>query len=234
MGTALVQDNIDKLVAFRDDLRQPKIVFGRCSLTGEWGKCLALDLGDVSIQVPDTENGVEKDPETGEVKFTQWKPVVFQNQATFSEAGLKKVLDYMASQDNPIPGITPELVYGWQVMYTDGTVLSQFRMSANDEEEEVNSKEIDFPCVAQLSILPRLNSTDSLPTYTWVKETGKIYKAGVELELDYPGTYLPGAEPVYARKVTITQASQMKTGLDRGITNMHSTVLQLIGWKVGG
>jgi hypothetical protein len=232
MDTKLVQENVDKLVEFRDDLKPPKVVFGRCSLTGEWGKCLALDLGDMSIQTPDLERGVEHDPETGEVHFLYWKPVVFENQATFSEAGLKKVLDYLASQENPIPGICPDLVYKWQVLYIDGTALSQFRM-VNDTEEEVNSKEINFPNVSQISVVSHHTSEDSLPTYTFVKETGKIYRAGVELDLMYEGDYHPDAEIVYARKVTHTWGSQME-GLDRNITNLHSAVLQLLGWKIGG
>lgn len=229
--TQLVEaDIVDKLVEFRDDLRPPKVVFGRCSLTGEWGKCLALDLGDMSIQVPDTERGVEQDPETGEIAFKNWKPVVFQNQATFSEAGLKKVLGYMASQDNPIPGICPDLVYKWQAMYTDGTVLGQFP----ETEEEINSNKIEFARVSQFSIVPHYVTEEVLPTYTLVKETGKIYKAGVELDPMYEGIYQPDSEVVYARKVTHTWGSQMKSGLDRDITNTCTTVLQLIGWKVGG
>ena len=229
--TQLVADAIvDDLVEFRDDLRPPKVVFGRCSLTGEWGKCLALDLGDMSIQVPDTERGVEQDSDTGEVRFTCWKPLVIQNQATFSESGLRKILDYMASQDNPIPTICPDLVYKWQAMYTDGTVLGQFP----ETEPEVNSREIDFSRVSQFSVVPHYVTEEILPTYTLVKETGKIYKAGVELDLMYEGTYNPDSEIVYARKVTHTWGSQMKSGLDRDITNTHTTVLQLIGWKVGG
>jgi hypothetical protein len=189
-------------------------------------------LGDVSIQTPDTERGVTTDPETGEVKFSYWKPVVFQNQATFSEAGLQKVLAYMQSQENPIPGICPSLVYKWHVMYTDGSVLSQFQTEGNDEVE-LNSKDIDFSRVSQFSVVPHYVTEDMLPTYTFVKETGKIYKAGVELDLMYGGEYHPEADLVYARKVTQTYASQM-VGLDRDISNVHVTVLQLLGWKVGG
>jgi hypothetical protein len=230
--TKLVQDNIDKLVAFRDDLRQPKVVFGRCALTGEWGKCISLDLGDVSIQAPDTERGVEVDSETGTVKFTYWKPAIFENQATLSEAGLKKILDYLDSQENPIPGLCPDLVYKWQAMYTDGTVLSQFQMVDN-VEQEVISTEIDFTRVAQFSVTPRYSAEDVLPTYTLVKETGQIYKAGVELNLMYEGEYRPDAEIVYARKITHTWGSQIQ-GLNRDITNTHTSVLQLLGWKIGG
>jgi hypothetical protein len=234
VSTELVQCNIDKLVAFRDDLRQPKVVFGRCCLTGEWGKCVALDLGDISIQTPDTERGVEVDPESGEVKFKYWKPVVFENQATFSESGLKKLLDFMASQDNPIPGICPDLVYKWQAQFTDGSVMSQFVAAPDGTETEIRSTDIPFDRVAQFSVVPRYVNEESLPTFTLVKETGKIFKAGEEIDLMYDGEYLPDSDVVYARKVTHTWGSQMRSGLDREITNTHTTVLQLLGWKVGG
>ena len=187
----------------------------------------------MSIQVPDTERGVKQDPETGEIRFEYWKPVVFQNQATFSEAGLKKLLDYMASQENPIPGICPDLVYKWQASYTDGTVLSQFQTAVDGTENEIVSTEIAFDRVAQFSVVPRYVTEESLPTYTLVKETGKIFKAGVELDLMYEGEYRPDSDVIYARKITHTWGSQIQ-GLSRDITNTHTTVLQLLGWKIGG
>jgi hypothetical protein len=144
------------------------------------------------------------------------------------------LLDYMASQDNPIPGITPVLVYQWQVTYTDGSGLSQFFVNpGTDEEEETNSAAIDMSRVSQISLVPRY--TTDLPTYTLVKETGKIFKNGEEIDLMYEGEYVPDSDIVYARKVTHTWGSQMATNcLDREITNTHTTVLQLMGWKVGG
>jgi hypothetical protein len=229
-----VVDSADKLVEFRDDLRQPKIVFGRCALTGEWGKCVALDLGDICIQAPDTENGVTKDEETGEFTFEYWKPVTFENQITLSESGLKMILAYAESQDNPIPSISPELLYKWQVSYDDGSALTQYRFNPEtSQEEEVNSKEIDFARIAQLTVLPRYPGDTTLPTFTLVKETGKFFKDGSEIDLMYDGAYLPEADIVYARKMTHTWGSQIN-GLDRGITTTHTTVLQLLGWKVGG
>ena len=227
------KNDTENLTPFRDDLRQPKVVFGRCCLTGEWGKCIALDLGDVSIQMPEIERGVELDPETKEVKFNFWKPLVFQNQATFSERGLQLLSDYLASQDNPIPGVTPILLYAWQVMYNDGSALGQFTADLENpgEEIETNSNQIDFDRVVQISLVPR--HTTELPTYTLDKATGKIFRAGEEIDLMYEGVYNPDSTIVYARKVTHTWGSQV-FNLDREITNTHTTVLQLMGWKVGG
>ena len=226
-------ESIDNLVPFRDDLRQPKISFGRCCLTGEWGKCVALDLGDISIQMPDIERGVEQDPESRKVRFKYWTPVVFQNQATFSEDGLKKLLNYMESQENPIPCVCPDLVYKWQAGYIDGTVISQFQATADGTEEEISFADIVLDRVSQFSIVPRYVTEEVLPTYTLVKETGKIFKAGVELDLMYDGVYQPESDIVYARKVTCTFTSQVQ-GLNRYITNTYTTVLQLLGWKIGG
>lgn len=223
------QNDTENLTPFRDDLRQPKVVFGRCCLTGEWGKCIALDLGDMSIQMPDIERGAEL--VDGEIKFNFWKPLVFQNQATFSERGLQLLSAYLASQDSPIPGITPILLYAWQVMYNDGSALGQFSI-VDDEEVEANSNQIAFDRVVQISLVPRGPAND-LPTYTLDKATGKIFKAGEEIDPMYEGQYIPASDIVYARKVTHTWGSQV-VELDREITNTHTTVLQLVGWKVGG
>jgi hypothetical protein len=230
---AAINSNLDQSIEFRDDLRKPKVVFGRCGITGEWGKCITIDLGDISVQTPDTERGVTIDDETGSAEFKFWKPVIIQNQMTVSELGLRKLLEYMESQDNPIPVLTPELVYKWMVIYDDGSALTQFRIKPDTEdEEEVNSREIDFSRVAQISIVPHFDP--ELPTYTFVKETGKIYRAGEEIDLMYDGLYQPEATVVYARKVTHTWGSQATNDLSRHITNTHTNVVQLLGWKVGG
>jgi len=221
-----------KEVSFRDDLRAPLVVFGRCCVTGEWGKVITIDLGDIAVDAPDTEHGVEYDPETKETKFNVWKPAIFQNQATFSKKGLEMLIDYMDSQANPIPGVTPDLVYAWQVSYIDGSALQQFRMNG-EEVEELHAGHIDFGRVSQISVVPRFDT--ALPTYTFVKETGKIFRNGAELDLDYEGDYKPDSEIIYARKVTHTWGSVMSpNSLNRGIEGMATTVLQLLGWKVGG
>lgn len=225
---------VKDLVAFRDDLRPPKSVFGRCAITGEWGKCVTLDLGDICFQSPDTERGVKYDPETKAVNFTVWNPAVFNNQLTVSEDGLRKLLAFSASQDNPIPGVTPELVYQWQVSYKNGSALAQFRMNDSGDEVEVNSKEIVFGDIAQISLVPRMAQSE-LSTYTFVQETGKFYSNGVEIDTMYEGPYFPESELVYCRKVAHTWGSSIgPNGLDRQITNAHTSVLQLLGWRVGG
>lgn len=231
--TQLIAGAVDKLVTFRDDLRPPKVVFGRCCLTGEWGKCIAIDVGDVSVQMPNTEKGIDYDPETGEVRFNLWKPLIIQNQVTFSESGLKKLLAYMESQDNPIPGVCPDLVYKWQVSYDDGTGISQFMTKEDGSDEEIRSSDIEFARVKQLSIVARYGDDSTLPNYTFVKETGKIYKSGQELDLVYDGAYIPDSEIIYARKVTHVYESHI-VNLSREITGAHTGVLQLLGWKVGG
>jgi hypothetical protein len=228
-----------KLQAFRDDLREPKVTFGRCAITGEWGKVAAIDLGDISINVPNIEDGVLYDTETQAVTFTKARPVIFQNQALLSKAGLEKLIAYMDDQNNPIPAVTPELIYRWQVTYTDGTALSQFRtIPGTNDDEEIISSEIDFTRIAQMSVIPNFPSiprAEGLPTYTFVRETGQIYRSGELLDLLFDNNYIPDSEVIYARKVNITFGSGMvPNSLDRNIVAAHTSVLQLLGWKVGG
>lgn len=232
-------ENTDDLQEFCDDLRAPKVTFGRCGITGEWGKIVAIDLGDISIEIPDVDDGVEFDQDTKKVNFTKSKPVVLHNQALLSKPGLQRLMDFIDSQENPIPAVTPELVYKWQVNYTDGTALSQFITdSKNGEITESNSSEIDHSRVVQLSIVanfPELPRSADLPTYTFVKETGKFYCNGQEIDTTYEGSYQSDSELIYARKVSMTFGSAMKyNSMDRDIQNVHSSVLQLIGWKTGG
>lgn len=224
------------LQAFRDDLREPKVTFGRCCVTGEWGKVIAVDLGDISIIAPDIENGVEYND--GKVTFTKAKPKVFSNQATFSRDGLEKLMSYMDSQENPIPAVTPELVYMWQVTYPDGTGRAQFETNPlTFEQYENNSSVIDHSKIVQLSIIPNRDEPKAaeLPTFTFVKDTGKFFKSGEELDTMFDTEYTKDSEVIYARKVNMTFGSAMITNsLDRGIQTVHSSVLQLMGWKVGG
>ena len=239
MNQAVVIPEEKKLQAFNDDLRKPKVTFGRCAIMGEWGKVAAIDLGDISINVPDIEEGVVYDEATKEVTFTKAKPVVFQNQALFSKQGLEKLMTYIDSQDNPIPAVTPELVYKWQVTYTDGSALSQFNTNPeNGKDEEINANQIDFERIAQLSVVsnfPAVPRAEGLPTFTFVKETGQIYCNGGLFDLMFDGEYRPDSEVIYARKVNMTFGSGMIPGsLDRQITNAYTSVLQLLGWKVGG
>ena len=201
-------------------------MFGRCCVTGEWGKCIALDLGDMSIQTPDTERGVIQDIDTGKVTFTCWQPTIIHSQVTVSEDGLTKMLEFMKSQPNPIPPVNPELVYMWHVLYKDGTPLQQF-----SEEGETRYADINLANVTYFSVLPRV---PGLPMYVFEKVTGKIYKDGIDLDLGYGGLYIPESTIFYGRAINHTWGSPEQVSLDREITNACTTVLQLLGWKVDG
>jgi hypothetical protein len=220
---------------FRDDLRTPQIEFGRCAITGQWGKCVSLDLGDISIDSPDITRGVSLD-DAGQVRFSIWKPTIFNNQITVSEAGLEKLLAWSRNQESPIPSITPDLVYMWSVMYTDGGARSQFETTESGNEVEVNSREIDYSKLSQINLVPHYGvGNPDLPTYTYVKESGKIYRNGEELDLQYSGEFMPIADVVYSRKVDHTWGSGMvQNSLSRNISAAHTSVLQLLGWKEGG
>lgn len=222
---------LDSLI--RDDLRQPKIVFGRCCVTGEWGACVALDLGNICVDAPNTEQGVEYDPVTKEVTFTAWKPTVFNTQVTISKEGLTLLMTQLDTQPSPIPSVGHELVYEWHILYTDGSGLGQFRFKDDDSPEELHSGDIDFDRVMQFVLRPRFDTT--LPTFTFIKDTGKVYRNEEELDLDYDGVHHATAPMVYGRKVTHTWGSAMEQhSLNRSMECMSTTVLQLIGWKVGG
>lgn len=223
------------IAEFRDDLRPPQIVFGRCNVTGEMGKCVALDLGDISIECPDYTRGVTVDDE-GNVNFSIWKPKVFQQQLTVSEDGLRKLLEWAEGKDVPIPTVTPYLAYAWQIMYKDGSRLSQFyHNQETGEEEETNTRVVDWGNVALIELVSHYPTEVVLPRYTFVVETGKFYKEDAELDLGYSDPFLPDSTPFYARKVVHTFGSVMvKRSLNREVNVQKSTVLQLLGWRVGG
>jgi hypothetical protein len=187
--------------------------------------------------MPDIENGVEYDD--GLVTFTKAKPLVLHNQALFSRDGLLKLMSFMDSEENPIPAVTPELAYKWQVTYADGSALTQFIVNPDTFlEEEVNSSNIDHSRISQLSVIanyPSVERAENLPTYTFVKESGKFFRAGIAIDTMYDSEYQPDSEVIYARKVNMTFGSGMITNsLDRSIQTVHTAVLQLMGWKVGG
>jgi hypothetical protein len=221
-----------KIVQFRDDLRTPQITWGRCLLTGEFGPVVGLDPGDIAIDCPNTDKGVEYDPVTKEVRFTVWEPQIIEQQMTLSREGLVKLLAWMDDQTMPVPTITPVLVYKWQVLYTDGSVLSQYQYDpGSGQEVENNSNLIDHSRIGQLSVIPRDGGPEPLPTYTFVPETGKFFKNGQEIDVHYT-EYVHAHKPkaFYARKVTHTWGSIVGESLSRTIQNAHTTVLQLLGW----
>lgn len=223
------------LTEFRDDLRQPTVVFGRCALTGEMGKCVALDLGDISIQCPDATRGVSVDDD-GSVHFAVWKPKVFQQQLTVSPEGLRKLLGWAEGKDAPIPTVTPHLVYAWQIMFKDGSRLAQFYHNPETgEEEETNTRTVDWDNVALIELVSHYPEETQLPRYTYVTASGKFYKEDEEIYTGYGDPFLPEARPFYARKTTHTFGSIMiKRTLNRDIHVQKTTVLQLLGWRIGG
>lgn len=229
-----VEPKADKIVQFRDDLRDPNVSFGRCSVTGEFGKVVNVDLGDISIEAPNVDQGVVYDPETKEVIFTCWRPCIFDTNLSVSETGLEMLLAFIRSQEAPVPALTPHLVYMWQVLYTDGTLQAQYQMNpATTEEEEFHSGSIDFSRILQISVVPRVSGSE-LPTATLnVADGFKIFVGGQEIDLDYDN--LPSiptdALPFYARKVTHTWGSVMGPQLNRNIQDAHTTILQLLGWQ---
>ena len=217
---------------FRDDLRPPKMVFGRCNVTGNWGGCVALDLGDISILAPDAVNGVTMSEE-GEVLFSQWHPTVFQQQILLSTDGLRKVLSWAEGQDVPIPTIKPFLAYAWQLMYKDGSTLTQFWTDPDTNEERENlTKDIDWSQVNTFQIVSHYPEEKILPVYTFIPDTGKIYKGDEELDLAYDAAYPDNARPFYGRYNHHSTGSVMiRHSLDRTIQLQKSIVLQLLGWR---
>lgn len=215
---------------FRDDLREPTISWGRCAITGEWGPVVGLDLGDISVEAPMVDKGVLYDPATGDVTFTNWRPVIFEQNLTVSKAGLTKLLDWMENQDLPVPTITPVLLYKWVVMYTDGSTFSQYEIDPGTSlERENNSREIDFSRISQITVCPRETGSE-LSTYTYDWASNTIYKNGVAIDTEYTGERAPEATAFCKRKVTHTWGSVMGPGLTREIQNAHTTVLYLLGW----
>lgn len=214
-------------VLFRDDLRKPEIAFGRCAVTGEFGSVVAIDLGDISVQVPDHEEGVEYDEETGKAKFTKWNPVVFNCQASLSVTGLEHLLAWAKNQDTPMPTVTPELYYQWIVRYTNGSALAQFKFE-DGVEVETNSSEIDYSNVEEITLSPRRMG---LPTYSYRVSTQKFFKDGEEIDTDYLGAGSTAPMPIYFRRVTNVFGSGMGTGLNREISVASSSVLQVFGWS---
>lgn len=215
------------------DLRPPKVSFGRCIITGEWGKVVNLDPGDMILKFPNLANDkIDYDPATGQVNFQEYEDMPIQTNISISAEGLKQLMDFVESEDNPIPPLSHDSVYMWSVLYKDGGGLRQFGYGEDTLEKEFNSNEIEWERVAQFNVIPRENT--DLPTYTFVKESGKFFKNGIEVDTEFDGDYDSGATLFYARKVTHTMSSGMaQDGLTRFIGGRHTSVLQLLGWHCG-
>lgn len=221
------------LVPFQDSRRQPEITFGRCAVTGQFGKVVGIDLGDISIESPDTSRGVSIDPDSGAVRFAYWTPTLFHNTLTLSEQGLQRLLAFTQNAENPIPTIEPVLQYAWQVLYTDGSAYPQFEFNSDGSEKENLSRDIDMSRLAQLSLVPHFDV--SLPTYTFVKDTGKFYKGGEEIDTGYEGeVYDHTFETMNARQVSHHFGSTVSGIGRRSISCADTVIIYLLGWKQNG
>ena len=207
--------------------RPPNIGFGRCAVTGEWGKVANIDLGDMSFDIPDVEAMVPGEP-------VPTKPVTLQLQLSVSPEGLRHLQTLLNAAPNPIPGMQPDLAYMWAVTYNDGTTLTQF----DPDGTERHWGHVNVPKVTELHLLPNpLAATSAgLPSYTLCLKSNLLFCGDDPTPIDFgcPENIPPEAEIVYYRAVNLTFASEVKTDLQRSIGPANNSVLQLIGRKVGG
>lgn len=232
-STFEIPEKTEHVPEVREDLRPPKVCFGRCGITGQFGKVIALDLGDIEIQSPNTEEGVTIDPLTGKVGFDKWKGEIINAQLTVSEDGLNLLLKQLKVAPHPMHGITPELVYFWKVTYVDNSEYSQFYLE-NGEEKERSTKEIAWGHVEQVHLIPRYN--DTMPIYTFDTLTGTLLKGGNAIDYHIPTKFESGThELILWRKNTIIfGASMEENSLDRVVDETNISVLYLLGWQEGG
>lgn len=222
----------EKQSEFRADRRPPEVVFGRCAITGEIGKVVAVDLGDIAVDTPNTEDGVEYDKVTKKVIFTRWEPVVFNQQLTISKDGLEKMLGLMDEAPNPIPAYTPNLVYGWEFLMYDGSAVGQFYVKDGEEVERTIAN-IDMKDISEIRMIPR---APDLPKYTYNVHTQTLYKNNRVEPLKEFYTYdrPEDAETVVFRFNNITFASTIGNNLSRKVELVAGATLFCFGWCVGG
>jgi hypothetical protein len=232
--TLEIEQREGQTVAFRSDLRKPVVAFGRCAVTGEWGETIGVDMGSISIDVPNTEKGV-KIHDDGRVEFTIWEPRVVEQQLSLSRKGLCMLFEYMRDQESPIPSITPELVYQWCVMDPEGGVTTQFVFDAEGKEHEQASDDQAIMGCRELRLLPHGVDNSVLPQYAYSPEINTFYKNGIPIDTMFDAERPLEASTVFCRQNTITMGSTIKPGsLSRALQLGHVTVLQCIGWCVGG
>jgi len=214
----------EQITGFRRDLRTPKVNFGRCGITGEWGKVIAVDLGDMVVQAPGYyRDGVWHEPEL----------VTYTNTVTLSKDGLRLLGDALDGSDNPIPAYVPDLKYQWEVAYMDGSAERQFFYSEDGEEEERA-----FPLgraaeIKQVSLIDRIGLPNGLPTFTANITEGRFFRNGEEISTGYTGELHPGRTALSVRKSSILFGSQMEGTGERNIGMLHASILYVIGWKNG-
>lgn len=227
-----VQQKPNFSTKFREDLRQPKAMFGRCGITGEWAQCIAVDLGDVSIPYPDMEKA-QFDTAFKRVTFPELIYKSLQIQLMVSKKGLE-ILSSMLEHQSKNSGVTvtPKLVYQWSVYYNDGETLNQFT-EEDDILIEHTLRDIDFDRVTAIELNPLIAD---LPTYKFNLATGEIRKNDELLDFTYTKhtPFLPGeTEIVLCRQNTILFGSTQED-LERDVEVSNVSTLYLLGWRVGG
>jgi hypothetical protein len=210
------------------ELKAPRIEFGRCSITGEFGPVISLHLGQFIVRSPKTDIGVEVDPNTGEVTFTEWNEDTADIRGVFSKRGLELMAEKLETSVSPIKPLSPELVYGWNVLFVDGSGISQF--GAEQEHHWGHVLERNRP-IKQVSYLPR---NSNLPVFTFDFETGIFYKSGEPIDVGYPPSTPMDRTVICARSVVQTWGSTGQLDGSRSIEDFHGKVLYLLGWNFGG
>lgn len=220
-------------------LRQPKIEFGRCAITGQFGKCVAVDLGNITVDEPNPDAGYYID-DKGKVMPNAFRPAIFASQVTLSVEGLSRLAVYLGIAESPIPGITPAEIYQWEIQFKNGTTIRQFYHEGTEEKrntEDLNC-DIDWGQALSLTIRPHNQPEGSLPFYSYSVHSGDFFRNGVAItDLDYevtdndPTTFTI----VYFKKVHHTFGTGVLPGsMERQFTGCHSTMLQVFGWADGG
>jgi hypothetical protein len=223
-------------------IRQPKIEFGRCAITGQFGKCVAVDLGSITVDEPNPKAGYHLN-DAGEIEPNAFRPAIFASQVVLSEVGLLRLAAYVAGGESPIPGITPDEVYQWEVQRKDGSAQRQFYHEEAEEKRvtwDLNT--INWDEFLSLTVRPHNMPEGALPFYSYSLVTHDFMRNGVVIDdLDYyhdedlPVPDDDEMKVVYFKKVHHTYGTAVHLGsMQRNFTGQHSTVLQVFGWAVGG
>lgn len=194
-----------------------QIQLAPCVVTGEFGKVIVTNLGEVKFEL---DNG-----ETGAVEV----------KGQFSEAGLEMMLRALRAAPLPIPPafevipqeVTKNLTYQWEAHYQNGQPLRQF-----DEAGEHHLGEVDLGKVLEFVVRPR-DLASSLP---WFKLDRFVGLCRLESSLSshtWQRLGLPLPEVPfhlqYQRRVT----KVLLAGPQVGVVDGYPThVRHELGWKV--
>jgi hypothetical protein len=219
--------------SFRPDLRPPAIQVGKCAVTGELGKVVAVDLGDLAVTMP---AHWLQDRDSRKYRKVPAETKTINAQVTLSQNGLRLLADWMDNQDNPIPAVKPDRCYQWQVLFRDGSALKELEYDGVGTIVENRFPEERVHEVVQFSYVDA--SMRGLPTYTFDTRTGEFWKNGEKIDLDFEERYLgdvPGCRLVQARQVHLLFGSSGygANPLGRDIHVAYDNVLYVLGWKIG-